>query len=226
MKKTKLSLTMASALMAGSMVAVLGASAQAAPILAGPQSIGTMDTTTLSGSTPAPFPDSSLCFFDAFGDAGGCARQRLTGTIDFSYTNPNALTLGPNTLNGTAWTVHDVHFLAPGTYTNLLGVASYDMTVGANQLGATMQFDWGLSTNMRIISLWEIDDVSTPGVRKLRPVDADGDGIIGAAMVDTLTGCSPVLNMTIVPLPAAAWLFGSGLLGLVGVARRRNKASA
>lgn len=26
----------------------------------------------------------------------------------------------------------------------------------------------------------------------------------------------------VVPLPAAAWLFGSGLLGLVGVARRRN----
>jgi hypothetical protein len=28
-----------------------------------------------------------------------------------------------------------------------------------------------------------------------------------------------------VPIPAAAWLFGSGLLGLVGVARRRGKKS-
>jgi hypothetical protein len=26
-----------------------------------------------------------------------------------------------------------------------------------------------------------------------------------------------------VPVPAAAWLFGSGLLGLVGVARSRNR---
>jgi hypothetical protein len=27
-----------------------------------------------------------------------------------------------------------------------------------------------------------------------------------------------------VPVPAAAWLFGSGLLGLVGVARRKQSA--
>ncbi len=30
------------------------------------------------------------------------------------------------------------------------------------------------------------------------------------------------LNTSPVPLPAAAWLFGSGLLGLMGVARRKK----
>ena len=29
-------------------------------------------------------------------------------------------------------------------------------------------------------------------------------------------------SATVVPVPAAAWLFGSGLLGLVGIARRKN----
>ncbi|MGE0470660.1 MAG: VPLPA-CTERM sorting domain-containing protein [Nitrospira sp.] len=28
--------------------------------------------------------------------------------------------------------------------------------------------------------------------------------------------------MTAVPLPAAAWLFGSGVAGLIGIARRRR----
>ena len=33
------------------------------------------------------------------------------------------------------------------------------------------------------------------------------------------------VNVAAIPIPAAAWLFGSGLLGLVGVARRwRRKA--
>jgi cyclophilin family peptidyl-prolyl cis-trans isomerase len=31
-----------------------------------------------------------------------------------------------------------------------------------------------------------------------------------------------VTNVTAVPVPAAAWLFGSGLLGLIGVARRKT----
>ncbi|MGB5409060.1 MAG: VPLPA-CTERM sorting domain-containing protein, partial [Thiogranum sp.] len=44
-----------------------------------------------------------------------------------------------------------------------------------------------------------------------------------------LGGWSPALteayvpgSVTVVPVPAAVWLFGSGLLGLVGVARRRR----
>ena len=32
---------------------------------------------------------------------------------------------------------------------------------------------------------------------------------------------APMLTITAVPLPAAAWLFGSGLLGLIGMARKK-----
>jgi len=31
-----------------------------------------------------------------------------------------------------------------------------------------------------------------------------------------------IINTTVIPVPAAVWLFGSGLLGMVGVARRRR----
>jgi len=33
-----------------------------------------------------------------------------------------------------------------------------------------------------------------------------------------------VTNVSAVPVPAAAWLFGSGLLGLIGVARRQGRS--
>jgi hypothetical protein len=36
------------------------------------------------------------------------------------------------------------------------------------------------------------------------------------------SGRMPPLVLTAIPVPAAVWLFGSGLLGLIGVARRRK----
>ena len=40
---------------------------------------------------------------------------------------------------------------------------------------------------------------------------------------DPTGGCPGSPNPPAVPVPAAVWLFGSGLLGLVGVARRKNR---
>ena len=61
-------------------------------------------------------------------------------------------------------------------------------------------------------------------------LDGDADGIPGTAMTaGPFAGFSPFFSINTdysapIPIPAAAWLFGSGLLGLVGVARRRRKA--
>lgn len=60
-----------------------------------------------------------------------------------------------------------------------------------------------------------------------------GDGVekwfAGSNQWDISFTGSPTLNLTVdiidvtaVPVPATAWLFGSGLLGLVGIARRRT----
>ena len=49
--------------------------------------------------------------------------------------------------------------------------------------------------------------------------------ILGTATLDATGKLTITGNQTSVPLPAAVWLFGSGLLGLFGVARRRVAAT-
>jgi hypothetical protein len=44
-------------------------------------------------------------------------------------------------------------------------------------------------------------------------------GLYGTRITLGINGNDPVLQT--VPMPAAIWLFGSGLLGLIGVARRK-----
>ena len=55
------------------------------------------------------------------------------------------------------------------------------------------------------------------------PLDLDGDGIYDAGTMDG-TPLSLSITPSAVPVPAAVWLFGSGLVGLIGVARRRKLA--
>jgi hypothetical protein len=66
----------------------------------------------------------------------------------------------------------------------------------------------------------------------LASTDGNGDGIMGINMAagGPFAGFNANFNANlaptpkVVPIPAAVWLFGSGLLGLVGVARRKKSA--
>lgn len=59
----------------------------------------------------------------------------------------------------------------------------------------------------------------------LASIDADGDGTPGIPMTagGPLTGFNANFNMAPVPVPAAFWLFGSGLAGLFGLMRQRKR---
>lgn len=91
-----------------------------------------------------------------------------------------------------------------GTYTG-----SYTVNIGTNS-GPTS-------------TLWDITQLGNS--LSIVTLDGDGNGIPGM----TLAGVMPLpvsLEWTsAVPVPAAVWLFGSGLLGLIGVARKRKVAA-
>ncbi len=151
-------------------------------------------------------------------DAGSTLTENGDGTavINATATNPDGITADIDISFGAYTTVHADVKTAGGpqltswyyyeTITSgniaILGV-DYDITLHNPNLVLQIGFGANDKTGAFGASVW---------------MDAD-DGLATGGY----TGGHWDLNMDLaaVPVPAAAWLFGSGLIGLVGVARRQ-----
>lgn len=138
--------------------------------------------------------------------------------ITGSYT-ADATTLTLITATGTSGTGDlgtTVQFGTPGTIIN--GVIAYDPftpVVDVLEIGG-----WHLDWTTLII-----DPDSTTAKLKLSGTGLlSGNGFDATSATWTFSAqdaASYSMSITAVPVPAAVWLFGSGLLGLVGIARRK-----
>ena len=170
-------------------------------------------------------------------------------TSSGDYSGPggihNMTLSSPSTFYGYTWTVHDVQVFRPGVYTfdTANGGGSPEtgiqtLTIGAGQLGAHMLYDWNGSLNIDISILWDANGVfgTTANQRTLtgtalwNAVSIDGDTYPGPGIGMAIGG--PTQNFQIsfnlngitpaaVPLPAAIWLFGSGLLVILNIFRKK-----
>lgn len=93
----------------------------------------------------------------------------------------------------------------------------------ADQIAVGLFWDTTIGTNMAVL---EIFDCVSVGPELFSPIACTGNGIaidngslIGTIVTLSGTGHSAIPD---VPVPAAAWLMGSGLLGLISLARRRR----
>jgi hypothetical protein len=99
-----------------------------------------------------------------------------------------------------------------GTYNDILMMVWLDGNFAANTVNTSLGLDPSITAGVTAL------DWYARGIGPVRYMDVAADtGGIGAGGVYELVS-------TTVPIPAAAWLFGSGLLGLIGVARKRSRA--
>lgn len=165
--------------------------------------------------------------FDTNGDVVGVPDTTITDVRDFGT---GTWTLSSTTpFFGVQWTAHSgTVYDTAGTYTfDTIQGGVYTVELAAGYTLGHILFNWGAVSDIDVVNIWDADGNS---------IDVDGDGISGLAMIDgafmgfnanfSTTGATLEVNPAVsaVPVPAAVWLFGSGLLGLVGVARRKKAA--
>ena len=139
----------------------------------------------------------------------GTASQKYTLTVPAGYLGGHMLFNWNTSANIDViqlWKINDSRANTPAGNTDPFCAAP--LTNG----GCTTNPNPNGNTRTKVWSLVSVD------------TNQDADAWHGSKMIDgPFVGSSANFNVTAVPVPAAVWLFGSGLLGLVGVARRKKK---
>lgn len=166
---------------------------------------------------------------DPLNPGGGEGRSRWHA--DFSaYDDTAGMELGRITLDQTCAMSTSYNFGCfgdlPGNYVmNISAAFGHTLSISLNgETWASATGAEGRGGDVLAGGLADLSHtISWGGISNLR--DENGQPIAGFTAISASTGYDYVNAFpSAVPVPTAAWLLGSGLLGLVGVARRKHAA--
>ncbi len=194
-------------------------------------------TCSAAMAAPVPFTNDGAANFTMYDPTGAVNGNfnDITGFVDYDNMTFGVASASP--FFGLPWTASGGTMFGPGTYNidtadpapGASGGIYTGVTVGAGQMGGHIDFAWGTTSGIDVVMVWDVTD-NGDGTSTFTSSDWNGDGIPGAGMIDgPFPGFSANFNFVapnaaVIPVPAAVWLLGSGLIGLVGVARRKKAA--
>ncbi len=160
--------------------------------------------------------------------------------LDVNYTQ-GSITSGPLSfgLDGLPTSVSATFMLGPGTIGrnsiifNATDVVSANVAFGdaawtenlLDTFSMTMSFVGSSVTSLNYAFLPTNSPTAAGGIVMNFPLRVIGTDITsGQAFEYGYTESTQTVSAAVVPIPAAVWLFGSGLLGLVGIARHKKVA--
>lgn len=141
--------------------------------------------------------------------------DNVNGVIDlFVARTGTSLTMPASQL------LTSIRFDIIGAGDSVLDIASADVSIGGFAYTADVAPPDPTGPQTTISAFYCVDGIQTFDAAN-QPTCGHGapDGEPSIFLNDGLISVAP---QTVVPVPAAVWLFGSGLIGLVGIARRRN----
>lgn len=151
----------------------------------------TVDTDMLNTAIGNRQLEGTFTMRNSSGTIVGTVDPFVVGSINTSTvcaseacSDSGASLSSPTPFYGNLWTTNTIRlFDQPGHYSfNTVqdNNPSLNMTVGSNQLGAHMLFDWSVNRDIDVVLVWDFGC----GSAELVTTDPDGDGIIGTKMVD------------------------------------------
>lgn len=177
--------------------------------MAAPQAMAATTGLGFAGGCPISEQNVGLC------DQGGNADvQNVAAILEVSESLVSEVSSGFDVTgigddNGT-WTVTDP------SITHIAFKSSGYFILGAVTAGSGLWDNFTFNTDSWDLSLATCPaTICSDGPRAY----VDTDFVNGGGQVAAL---SNVRAFSVVPVPAAVWLFGAGLLGLVGIARRKR----
>lgn len=185
--------------------------------------IGT--NTILSTDLGSADTSSNWSFDEGINGSRVTDTSAATSTLGSSSGAYIDLGFDSNLVNGTG---ADLKLFFVGGNGHIFDVTIGDITVSYNSLvagaSATGSFDPAFPTDPIIAVAIDLDSftgLEGSSYSGIRLTIGDGYDPLAGSAVPSFVGTYNV-EAAVVPVPAAAWLFGSGLLGLIGIARRRK----